>query len=154
MPGPGSKAPELTGVLADGSRLALRDLRGRPLVVYFYPKDNTPGCTLEAQEFRDRYPEFQRRRCEVIGVSRDSAASHCRFRDRHALPFPLVADTDETWCRAFGVLGEKLLYGRRSIGVIRSSFLIDPEGTIVASWRKPRPAGHAAAVLAALEGIA
>jgi thioredoxin-dependent peroxiredoxin len=147
MPEIGKKVPKLKGVLHDGSTLSLSDLRGQSVVVYFYPKDNTPGCTNEAHGFRDLYKQFRKLGCEIIGVSRDAAASHAKFRDKHALPFPLVADTDETWCNAFGVLGEKTLYGRHFIGVIRSTFLIDPNGTLVAEWRGVRVPGHAAAVL-------
>jgi len=147
MPEIGKKVPKLKGVLHDGSALALADLRGQSVVVYFYPKDNTPGCTSEAHGFRDLYPKFRKLGCEIIGVSRDSIASHAKFRDKHALPFPLLADTDETWCEAFGVLGEKTLYGRKFIGVIRSTFLIDAHGTLVAEWRGVRVPGHATAVL-------
>ncbi|MCK9539867.1 peroxiredoxin [Dokdonella sp.] len=150
MLAPGDMVPELHGELANGDRLSLTDLRGKPVVVYFYPKDNTSGCTREAQDFRDLYPAFQKLGCEVIGVSRDSAASHARFAARHALPFPLVADTDETWCKAFGVLGEKVLYGRRFIGLIRSTFLIGADGVLGHAWRKVKVPGHAAAVLARL----
>jgi thioredoxin-dependent peroxiredoxin len=148
----GKKVPKLKGVLHDGSTFALSDLRGQSVVIYFYPKDSTPGCTSEANAFRDLYPQFRKRHCEVVGVSRDSVGSHMKFRDKHALPFPLVADTDESWCNAFGVLGEKTLYGRRFIGVIRSTFLIDAEGILVAEWRGVRVPGHAAAVLERLSG--
>ncbi|MBA8883917.1 peroxiredoxin [Dokdonella fugitiva] len=147
MPDIGKKVPRLKGVLHDGSTLALADLRGQAVVVYFYPKDNTPGCTNEAHGFRDLYKQFRKAGCEIVGVSRDSSASHAKFRDKHALPFPLVADTDETWCNAFGVLGEKTLYGRKFVGVIRSTFLVDAEGTLVEEWRNVRVPGHAAAVL-------
>jgi peroxiredoxin Q/BCP len=147
MPDIGKKVPSLKGVLHDGSTLALADLRGQAVVVYFYPKDNTPGCTNEAHGFRDLYKQFRKAGCEIVGVSRDSSASHAKFRDKHALPFPLVADTDETWCNAFGVLGEKTLYGRKFVGVIRSTFLVDAEGTLVEEWRNVRVPGHAAAVL-------
>lgn len=147
MPAIGDKVPNLEGVLHDGSTLALADLRGRSVVLYFYPKDATAGCTSEAQGFRDAYQEFRKRDCEVVGVSRDGVASHARFRQKHALPFALVADTDETWCNAFGVLGEKVLYGRRHIGVIRSTFLIDPHGILVAEWRGIRVPGHVDSVL-------
>ena len=146
----GKKVPKLSGTLHDGGSLSLADLRGGAVVVYFYPKDQTPGCTNEAHDFRDLYPQFRKHDCEIVGVSRDSAASHAKFRDKHALPFPLVADTDETWCNAFGVLGEKSLYGRRFIGVIRSTFLIDAQGVLAAEWRGVKIAGHAAAVLARL----
>ena len=107
----------------------------------------TPGCTNEAHAFRDLYRKFRKLDCEVIGVSRDSVASHAKFRAKHDLPFPLVADIDEAWCKAFDVLGEKTLYGRRFVGVIRSTFLIDASGTLVAEWRGVRVPGHAAAVL-------
>ncbi|MBA8888036.1 peroxiredoxin Q/BCP [Dokdonella fugitiva] len=147
MPDIGKKVPKLKGVLHDGSTLALADLRGQAVAVYFYPKDNTPGCTNEAHGFRDLYKQFRKAGCEIVGVSRDSTASHAKFRQKHALPFPLVADTDEAWCNAFGVLGEKTLYGRKFVGVIRSTFLVDAEGTLVAEWRNVRVPGHAAAVL-------
>lgn len=143
----GRKVPKLKGVLHDGSTLALADLRGGPVVLYFYPKDHTPGCTNEAHDFRDLHVAFRKLGCTIIGVSRDSAASHAKFRDKHALPFALLADIDETWCNAFGVLGEKSLYGKRFIGVIRSTFLIDAEGVLAAEWRGIRVPGHAAAVL-------
>lgn len=147
MLAPGKKVPKLKGVLADGGTLALADLRGRSVVVYFYPKDHTPGCTREAQDFRDLYPEFRQRACEIVGVSRDSPVSHGKFSGKHELPFPLVADVDETWCNAFGVICEKQLYGRRFVGVIRSTFLIDADGVLVAEWRGVKVPGHAAAVL-------
>ena len=147
MPEIGKKVANLKGVLHDGSTLALADLRGQSVVVYFYPKDATPGCTSEAHGFRDLHHEFRKLRCEIVGVSRDTVASHAKFRDKHSLPFPLVADADEAWCNAFGVLGEKSLYGRRFIGVIRSTFLIDAKGALVAEWRGVRVPGHAAAVL-------
>ncbi len=143
----GKKVPNLKGALDDGGTLALADLRGHPAVVYFYPKDNTPGCTNEAQAFRDLHEAFRRHGCAIVGVSRDSIASHAKFRAKHALPFALVADTDEAWCNAFDVLGEKVLYGRRFVGVIRSTFLIDANGTLAAEWRGVKVPGHAAAVL-------
>ncbi|MDR2013569.1 MAG: peroxiredoxin [Rhodanobacter sp.] len=143
----GQKAPTLKGVVQDGTTLALADLRGHPVVVYFYPKDNTPGCTSQALAFRDLYARFRAHACQIVGVSRDSVASHAKFRDKHALPFPLVADTDESWCTAFGVLGEKVLYGKRHIGVIRSTFLLDANGVVAALWRHVKVPGHAQAVL-------
>ncbi len=143
----GRKVPPLKGLLEDGTMLALADLRGRSVVIYFYPKDNTPGCTREAQDFRDLHAQFRERGCEIIGVSRDSAASHGKFSTRQSLPFALVSDVDETWCRAFDVLGEKMLYGKRYFGVIRSTFLIDANGILVAEWRGVKVPGHAAAVL-------
>ncbi|MBZ0224008.1 MAG: peroxiredoxin [Dokdonella sp.] len=143
----GKKLPRLRGVIDDGTTLALTELRGAHCLVYFYPKDNTPGCTNEAIAFRDQHARFRKLGCSIIGVSRDSVASHARFRAKHELPFPLVSDSDETWCKAFEVLGEKSLYGRKFVGVIRSSFLIDPQGVLIAQWRNVKVPGHADAVL-------
>lgn len=139
--------PALQGVLDDGSTLTLESLRGRSIVIYFYPKDSTPGCTTQAQGFRDLYEEFSQRGCEIIGVSRDSVASHARFRAKQALPFHLVSDADETWCKAFDVIHEKVLYGKRYLGIVRSTFLIDRDGVLRAQWRGVKVPGHAAAVL-------
>ncbi|HEV7489601.1 MAG TPA: peroxiredoxin [Rhodanobacteraceae bacterium] len=144
---PGDKIPKLKGTLQDGSTLRVADLLGKPFVLYFYPKDMTQGCTLEAQDFRDFYPKFKKAGAEIVGVSRDDVVSHDKFRLKHNLPFPLLADTDETWCRAFDVIGEKMLYGKSHIGVIRSTFLIDAEGRIVEEWRGVRVPGHALKVL-------
>lgn len=143
----GNKAPALKGTLGDGTQLALADLKGRWVVVYFYPKDNTPGCTTEAQAFRDLYPKFKRCKAEIIGVSRDSLKSHGNFTEKHALPFPLLSDPDETWCKAFDVIHEKSLYGKKTIGIVRSTFLIDPDGKVRQEWRGVKIAGHAQAVL-------
>ncbi len=146
----GQPVPALTGTTTDGSDLSLASLRGKWVVVYFYPKDNTPGCTSEAKAFRDLAPQFAARNASIVGVSRDSPKSHQRFTEKHALPFPLVADTDETWCKAFDVIHEKSLYGRLHLGIVRSTFLIDPEGNLAAEWRKVKVAGHAQAVLDAI----
>lgn len=143
----GERVPELSGTTDDGSVLHLASLRGRQVVVYFYPKDATPGCTLEAQDFRDLHAQFKARNCEIIGVSRDNAASHAKFRAKQSLPFALVADHDESWCKAFDVIHEKVLYGKRHLGVVRSTFLIDPAGVLRAQWRNVKVPGHANAVL-------
>ena len=148
----GDKVPRLKGALEDGGTLDTGDFRGKPYVVYFYPKDATPGCTREAEAFRDLYAKFKKKGCEIVGVSRDSAASHAKFRGKYELPFPLVADTDETWCNAFGAIGEKVLYGKRHVGVIRSTFLIGAGGRIAAEWRNVKAPGHAEAVLERLSG--
>ena len=150
MPAIGKKLPALKGNLADGSTLKLADFRGQYLVVYFYPKDSTPGCTSEAQDFRDLHDAFRRRHAQVIGVSRDSPRSHANFAAKQALPFPLVSDADETWCQAFDVIHEKVLYGKRHLGIVRSTFLIDPEGKLAAEWRGVKVPGHAQAVLDAI----
>jgi peroxiredoxin Q/BCP len=144
---PGSKVPGLSGTTADGGTLKLADFQGKWLVLYFYPKDNTAGCTREAQDFRDLHPKFKRRGVQVVGVSRDSARSHTNFATKYELPFPLVADTDETWCKAFDVIREKTLYGRKYMGVDRSTFLIGPDGKLVKEWRSVKVPGHAQAVL-------
>ena len=143
----GKSVPPLQGTTGDGGTLSLDDLRGRWVVVYFYPKDNTPGCTNEAGDFRDLYRTFKRRGAEVIGVSRDSVKSHANFAAKHELPFPLVSDPDEAWCKAFDVIHEKKLYGKTHMGVVRSTFLIDPTGKLQHEWRKVKVAGHAQAVL-------
>lgn len=144
---PGDKAPKLKGTTQDGSAIRLADYVGKPFVVYFYPKDMTQGCTLEAEAFRDFYPKFRKKDCEIIGVSRDSEASHAKFRAKHGLPFPLVADTDETWCRAFDAIGEKTLYGKKYVGVIRSTFLFGADGKLIEAWRDVRVPGHVEKVL-------
>jgi peroxiredoxin Q/BCP len=147
MPEPGSEAPALTGVIADGTPLELSSLRGKWVVVYFYPKDNTPACTSEAQDFRDLQTQFERRNAVVIGVSRDTARAHANFATKQKLAFALVADIDETWCKAFDVIHEKVLYGRRYLGIVRSTFLIDPAGRIHQRWSPVKVPAHAAQVL-------
>ena len=150
MPDIGKKAPALSGTTGDGKTLKLADLKGQWVVLYFYPKDSTPGCTNEAKDFRDLYPKFQKRQAEIVGVSRDSAKSHANFAAKQELPFPLVSDPDETWCRAFDVIHEKVLYGKRHMGVVRSTFLIAPDGKLAAEWRGVKVPGHAQAVLDAI----
>jgi peroxiredoxin Q/BCP len=147
MIGKGKKLPKLEGALGDGTTLSLASLHGKWVVVFFYPKDNTPGCTNETRDFRDLYDEFQARNAEIIGVSRDSVRSHANFASKHELSFPLVSDADETWCQAFDVIHEKVLYGKRYLGVVRSTFLIDPNGKLAAEWRGIKIPGHARAVL-------
>lgn len=150
MPETGKPLPHLTGTTGDDTELALADLKGRWVVVYFYPKDSTPGCTTEAQDFRDLYDDFRKRNAEIVGVSRDSVNSHANFADKQALPFPLIADTDESWCKAFDVIHEKVLYGKKHLGIVRSTFLIDPKGHLAQEWRGVKVPGHAQAVLDAI----
>lgn len=147
MPEIGKPMPRLSGITGNDQELQLDGLKGQWVVVYFYPKDSTPGCTTEAQGFRDLYPQFRQRQAEVIGVSRDSVKSHANFAAKQTLPFPLLSDPDETWCRAFDVIHEKVLYGKRHMGIVRSTFLINPEGKLVQEWRNVKVAGHAQAVL-------
>ena len=151
--------PTLNRVVADfrcastGGEMRLKDYRGQRLVLYFYPKDATPGCTLEGQDFRDLHAKFRRRNTVVFGVSRDSLASHEKFRDKQGFPFHLVSDPDEKLCRRFDVIREKTLYGRKHMGVERSTFLIDEAGKLRGEWRGVRVKGHAASVLAAVEAL-
>ena len=125
----------------------LSDARGRPVVIYFYPKDNTPGCTTEAQQFRDLHAEFEKLGCPVLGVSRDSLASHESFKANLGLPFELLSDEDERVCRQFGVIKTKNMYGKQVEGIERSTFVIDAEGVLRAQWRGVKVAGHAQEVL-------
>ena len=150
MPDIGKKAPALSGTTGDGTTLKLADLKGQWVVVYFYPKDSTPGCTNEAKDFRDLYAKFRKRNAEITGVSRDSVKSHANFAAKQELPFPLVSDPDETWCKAFDVIHEKVLYGKRHMGVVRSTFLIAPDGKLAAEWRGVKVPGHAQVVLDAI----
>lgn len=150
MPEIGKKLPSLSGTTGNGDTLKLSSLKGQWVVVYFYPKDSTPGCTNEAQAFRDLYPQFRKRHAEIIGVSRDSQKSHANFAAKQELPFPLIADTDESWCQAFDVIHEKKLYGKAYVGIVRSTFLIDPDGKLAQSWLNVKVPGHAQAVLDAI----
>jgi thioredoxin-dependent peroxiredoxin len=146
---PGAKVPDLHAASTAGA-ITLGQFRGAPLVVYFYPKDSTPGCTREAQDFRDLAAAFRKHKAVVLGVSRDSLKSHENFRNKQALSFALVSDPDETWCKAFDVIHEKVLYGKHYLGVVRSTFLIGADGRVQREWRGVKVPGHAAEVLAAL----
>jgi thioredoxin-dependent peroxiredoxin len=146
----GDKLPHLTVADDAGKPVNTADLLGGPLVLYFYPKDDTPGCTSEASQFRDLYPKFQRKDARIVGVSRDSAASHQKFKAKFGIPFTLLADTDSKLCDAFGVIVEKNMYGKKSMGVQRATFLIDGEGVIVKVWPKVKVDDHADEVLASL----
>ncbi len=138
--------------LADdaGTELSTRDLVGKPLVVYFYPKDDTPGCTNEATQFRDLADDFEKRGAQIVGVSRDSVASHQKFKAKYDIPFRLLADVNSELCNAFGVIVEKNMYGKKSMGIARSTFLFDGSGTLVAVWPKVSVNGHAEDVLSKL----
>ncbi|MFY2764483.1 peroxiredoxin [Arenimonas sp. MALMAid1274] len=140
--------------LGRGGNADLSDYRGRWLVLYFYPKDNTPGCTTEGLDFNDLYPKFRRAKAEILGVSRDSVKSHQNFCTKHGFVFDLVSDADEGLCRSFGVIKEKNMYGRKVMGIERSTFLIDPEGRVAECWRGVKVAGHAEAVLETLQKAA
>lgn len=146
--------PRMNRVVADfvcvatgDKTVRLKDLRGQNVVVYFYPKDSTPGCTTEGQDFRDLHGKFKRQNTVILGASRDSIASHEKFKARQSFPFDLLSDPDEKLCRKFDVIHEKTLYGRKFMGVVRSTFLIDTEGKLRQEWRSVKVKGHAAEVL-------
>jgi peroxiredoxin Q/BCP len=126
---------------------ALSGARGKNLVIYFYPKDNTPGCTTEAQQFRDLYAKFKKANCEVVGISRDSLKSHENFKAKFTLPFELLSDTDETACNLFGVIKQKNMYGKQVRGIERSTFVFDKTGILRQEWRGLKADGHAQEVL-------
>lgn len=150
MPTVGSKAPAFTLPDDAGRTVSLRDLLGRKVVLYFYPKDDTSGCTTQACEFRDNWRAVQRAGAVVLGVSPDDVASHQKFKAKHDLPFPLLADEDHTVAERYGVWGEKSMYGRKYFGILRTTFLIDETGRVRRIFERVKPKGHAAEVLAAL----
>jgi thioredoxin-dependent peroxiredoxin len=146
----GTPAPDFELRSDTGDTVKLSDLRGRPVVLYFYPKDDTPGCTTEACEFRDAYDVFRERGAEVLGVSPDDVASHEKFKRKHALPFTLLADPDHAVAEKYGVWGEKKFAGKSYMGINRSTFVIDGDGNVARAMLGIKPAGHAANVLDSL----
>lgn len=150
----GKKAPVFSLESGSGATLKLSQFKGKIVVLYFYPKDNTSGCTMEAKEFRDLRKAFSDQGAVVLGVSPDSAASHCKFADKYELGFELLADTEHAVAEKFGVWAEKSMYGKKYMGIVRSTFLIDTAGKIRRVWSKVKPAGHAAEVLDAVRELA
>lgn len=148
----GTPAPAFAMECNDG-KVSLGDYRGKVLVLYFYPKDDTSGCTSEAKAFRDSYAAFQAAGVEILGVSKDSVASHAKFRTKHDLPFRLGSDPDGSVCETYGVWKKKSMYGREYMGIERSTFLIGKDGTLVTEWRKVKVTGHAEAVLKAAKAL-
>jgi len=147
----GKKAPDFSAATDGGKKLKLSDLRGKPVVLYFYPKDDTPGCTKEACSFRDSFAKFKKRGIEVLGVSLDSEAKHKKFAQKYDLPFRLLADTDRAIVEGYGTYGEKKFMGRTYMGIHRMTFLIDEKGKIKKIFSKVKPEDHAEEVLAAFE---
>jgi peroxiredoxin Q/BCP len=145
----GEKAPEFSLPADGGATVALKDYKGKAVVLYFYPKDDTSGCTAEACAFGEALPQFGKAKAAVIGISRDSVASHDKFKAKYQLPFPLASDADGKVCEAYGVWVEKSMYGRKYMGIERSTFLIDGQGVIRNIWRKVKVPGHAEEVLKA-----
>ena len=149
----GQPVSDFSATATGGQTVRLSELRGYWVVLYFYPKDGTPGCTVEGQQFRDLHERFNALNAIVFGISRDSLGSHDNFRAKHGFPFHLIADTDGALCALFDVIKLKKLYGRESLGVERSTFLLDTAGVLRREWRRVKVAGHAEAVLAAIKTI-
>jgi len=145
----GQKAPDFSLPASDGGKVSLKELRGKPVVLYFYPKDDTPGCTKEACAFRDSYAALKKK-AVLLGVSPDDVASHDRFREKYKLPFTLLADPDKAVATKYGAYGEKMLYGKKVVGMIRSTFVIDAEGVVRKVFPRVRVDGHADKVLEAV----
>jgi len=148
----GKKAPAFTLINQDGEEVSLKDFAGQRVVLYFYPADDTPGCTTEACQFNDELKAFAKLETVVLGVSPNNEASHTKFREKYGLKFNLLCDPDKKMMEKYGAYGEKILYGKTVIGVIRSTFIIGPTGTIERTWYSVKTNGHAAKVLEALQG--
>ncbi|MAJ30938.1 MAG: peroxiredoxin [Gammaproteobacteria bacterium] len=143
----GKKIPSFSMILDDGSELKSKDFNRKNIVIYFYPKDSTPGCTKEGEDFRDLHEEFIKSNAQIYGVSRDSVASHQKFKAKYKFPFHLISDEDESLCKIFDVIKEKNMYGRKYMGIERSTFLINDKGQLLNEWRKVKVKGHAQEVL-------
>ena len=145
------QAPDFKCPATGDQTIHLKSLRDKKVVIYFYPKDSTPGCTTEGQDFRDLHAKFKRQNAVILGVSRDSLASHEKFKAKQKFPFELLSDPDEALCRKYDVIKEKTLYGRKFMGIERSTFLIDERGKLREEWRKVKVKGHAAEILEAVK---
>ncbi|MEO7963207.1 MAG: thioredoxin-dependent thiol peroxidase [Gemmatimonadaceae bacterium] len=152
-PKAGEKAPDFALLSDEGKEISLKSLKGSPVILYFYPKDDTSGCTVEACEFRDLFPRFKKGGATVLGISPDNVKSHVKFKKKYELPFTLLADTEKTVVLAYDVWKEKSMYGRKYMGVERTTFLIDSKGKIARVFEKVTPAGHAAEVQEALDQL-
>ncbi len=146
----GDKAPDFTAVDDSGNKITLKQFRGKTVVLYFYPKDDTSGCTAEACDFRDNFAKYKKAGAVVLGVSPDSVKSHDKFKSKYELPFPLISDESKEILNAYGVWQEKSMYGRKYMGVVRTTFVIGPTGKIEAKWEKVKVTGHVAEVLKAV----
>ena len=153
MPDVGDKAPNFKMPTDGGGEVSLKGLKGRKVVLYFYPKDDTPGCTKEACGFRDALPDFSAIDAEIIGVSKDSVAKHDKFKAKYELPFTLASDDDGSVCEAYGTWVEKSMYGKKYMGIDRATFLIDGDGLVRSVWRKVKVPGHVEAVLKAAQDL-
>ncbi len=146
----GKKVPDFTGQATSGIEFKLSDYKGSPVLLYFYPKDNTPGCTQEGKDFRDHYAEFEKKGIKIFGISRDGIKAHENFKAKYEFPFELISDKDETICKLFDVIKEKKMYGKTHMGIERSTFLIDADGVLVREWRKVKVKEHIGEVLEAI----
>ncbi|MEE4246186.1 MAG: thioredoxin-dependent thiol peroxidase [Kangiellaceae bacterium] len=153
VPQVGKKVKNFKASATGEQTLSLNDFKGKNLVIYFYPKDATPGCTTQGQNFRDSYQKFKKLNCEILGVSRDSIKSHERFKEKQQFPFDLLSDEDETVCQLFDVIKLKKMYGREYMGIERSTFLIDETGKLQQEWRKVKVKGHVDEVLEAVKKL-
>ena len=144
---------DFTADATGGKKVRLKDLRGKNVIIYFYPKDSTPGCTTEGRDFSALHDKFKRANTVIFGVSRDSIASHEKFKEKQGFVFDLLSDPDEKLCKQFDVIHEKTLYGRKFMGIVRSTFLIDTQGKLRQEWRKVKVAGHADEVLEAVKAL-
>lgn len=149
----GKAIPDFKGKITNDLIIKFSDYKGQNIVIYFYPKDNTPGCTKEGEDFRDYFEDFKKNNTIILGVSRDSVASHDKFTCKYNFPFKLISDEDEKVCKLFDVIKEKNMYGRKYMGIERSTFLINHEGTLVNEWRKVKVKGHVEQVLRALNDL-
>lgn len=149
----GKPVPDIEVQATDNQTFKLSDLKGKFVVLYFYPKDNTPGCTTEGQDFRDQYEQFRKLKTEILGVSRDSVKSHEGFKAKHCFPFELISDADEKLCKLFGVIKEKNMYGRKVLGIERSTFILDKRGVLRKEYRGVKVDGHVADVLSELKRL-
>jgi len=149
----GKAVPNFTGRITNDFIFDLSDYKGQKIVIYFYPKDSTPGCTKEGEDFRDSFENFKKNNTVIIGVSRDSMTSHDKFSNKYNFPFKLISDENEKVCNLFDVIKEKNMYGRKYMGIERSTFLIDDKGVLVNEWRKVKVKGHVEQVLKALNKL-
>lgn len=149
----GKKVPAFKLPATGEQTISLSSLKGKNIVLYFYPKDNTPGCTTEGQDFRDNIAKFKRQNCVILGVSRDTVRTHENFKEKHKFPFDLLSDTEEKLCNLFDVIKLKNMYGKKLLGVERSTFIIDDKGVLKQEWRKVKVKGHVDEVLAAVKLI-
>ncbi len=149
----GDQVPDLKLPSSSGKELSLADFQGKKIVLYFYPKDDTPGCTTEACDFRDTQEDFSKLNTVIVGVSKDALNSHDKFIEKYKLPFVLLSDTDLKLMEAFGVWKEKTLYGRTALGIVRSTFLIDEKGVLIKAWRNVKATGHVGKVLEELKSL-